>query len=374
MICVLHYFMKDSFKQVFDSRGQRVRGLWSRNGLYYAQLRVGDGRSPMRMQLHGAATVPQAVESMQALKKQRRDGLLSVDRRTHSPSFTVFANTYLSSVKELGLKRPLTISRESSCIASLARFFGDKPVSRINEADAHDYAAKRMAGGVSGRAVDVDIVVLRNIFKKAKRDGYVRVCPIGEWVALDKGPRNIRLVSRQEIDALKQAACQTERGPLFSDYLELLACSGGREQETLRLRWSANVDWERRLLGFGQDRLSKFGKMRWVPMNQPLEEHLKAMRIRAGASDYLFPSRFSDDQPVHTYRKVLDRAMEIAGVKEFGFHHLRHYFTSHAIMSGVDMRTTADWLGHADGGVLVCKKYSHLSNEHSQRQADKVSL
>jgi hypothetical protein len=43
-------------------------------------------------------------------------------------------------------------------------------------------------------------------------------------------------------------------------------------------------------------------------------------------------------------------------------------------MSGIDYLTIAKWVGHQDGGVLIGKIYGHLSNEHAQRQAQRVSF
>jgi hypothetical protein len=57
-----------TFNKVFDGRGHRVRGLWMRNGTYYAQVRTDDWVSPMP--LHGTKTVPHALAERQALKSR----------------------------------------------------------------------------------------------------------------------------------------------------------------------------------------------------------------------------------------------------------------------------------------------------------------
>ena len=44
------------------------------------------------------------------------------------------------------------------------------------------------------------------------------------------------------------------------------------------------------------------------------------------------------------------------------------------MMSGIDFMTIARWVGHKDGGVLIGKVYGHLSNEHAQAQAARVSF
>src|SRR5438046_8330605 len=43
-------------------------------------------------------------------------------------------------------------------------------------------------------------------------------------------------------------------------------------------------------------------------------------------------------------------------------------------MSGIDFMTIVRWGGHEDGGVLIGKVYGHLSNEHTQAQAARLSF
>jgi len=43
-----------------------------------------------------------------------------------------------------------------------------------------------------------------------------------------------------------------------------------------------------------------------------------------------------------------------------------------AVMSRIDFKTIAEWLGHQDGGMLVGKVYGHLLPEHKQRMAERL--
>ena len=61
-------------------------------------------------------------------------------------------------------------------------------------------------------------------------------------------------------------------------------------------------------------------------------------------------------------------------LQRFGFHDCRHHFISYAVMSGIDYMTIARWVGHKDGGILIGKIYGHLSNEHAQTQAARLSF
>jgi integrase len=49
-------------------------------------------------------------------------------------------------------------------------------------------------------------------------------------------------------------------------------------------------------------------------------------------------------------------------------------FATRCIEAGVDIPTVSRWLGHQDGGALCMKTYGHLRDEHSQREALKVTF
>ena len=64
-----------SYQKMFNANGERVRGLWTRFGVYYAQLDANDGKQ-YRYRLEHADTVPQAVLAQQALKMKQKAGTL----------------------------------------------------------------------------------------------------------------------------------------------------------------------------------------------------------------------------------------------------------------------------------------------------------
>ncbi len=53
-------------------------------------------------------------------------------------------------------------------------------------------------------------------------------------------------------------------------------------------------------------------------------------------------------------------------------HDLRHLFATCCLESGVDPKTLAEWLGHADGGTLVLRTYGHVRPDHAFSAAAKV--
>jgi integrase len=193
-------------------------------------------------------------------------------------------------------------------------------------------------------------------------------------------PRKVKtpvrpLLTPAAFDELCKAAAKCGKNHVqVLDYLRLLAYSGARRDEALALQWK-DVNFERQFLRIGADGSAKNSKVRYVDFNPELEAHLKEMATRrAPDSEWLFPSpqRGETDKPTKTFRDSFATARKKAKLPWVGFHDLRHYFASTAVMSGIDFKTIAEWLGHQDGGMLLCKVYGHLLPEHRKRMAERL--
>jgi integrase len=172
-------------------------------------------------------------------------------------------------------------------------------------------------------------------------------------------------------------------GLQFCDYIRLLAYCGAREQEALRLRWP-DVDFQWRATDHRQRR-------RHQEQNRPqggLQPHTQGALARdaqapcAPDSEWLFPSHRSGaikDIHAQTFRESLKLVRAHAAKKDphlasKAFHDLRHCFASYCVMAGIDFKTVSEWLGHRDGGVLVCQVYAHLTDDHKKEQAKRLNF
>ena len=374
------------YSKVFDQRKRRVRGLWKRNGAFYAQLTVMDEGSGKKMvrrtrledaDSHPVATVAEAVKVMNKLKVKQEDrGLSLTPKRT--PAFNEYAKQYLAHCEALQNKSKNTIHRERSCVNNLNSAIGELRLRQINKAVVMRYMAARKKQEMSSRSVNLEIVTLRNVLRHAIAEGLLPNLQIEgvEWLHQEAKKR--RLVSYAEIERVCEAALAHVpiTGQMLSDFIRLMASAGGRRTETLRLRW-ADVDFGRGQLTIGSDNQTKNRKSRVVDFNGKLKAHLSDMiKRRQPDSEFLFPSprRGESDVPTVTLNKALSTAREESGVQDFTCHLCRHFFISYCVMSGIDFMTIAKWVGHQDGGILIGKVYGHLSNEHAQRQAQRVNF
>ena len=219
------------------------------------------------------------------------------------------------------------------------------------------------------------MIVLRNVLKQAQEEGLIRRLPM-EGLKPRKVKTPVRqLLTPEQFQKLCKAAEECgKNGRQLSDYVRLLAYSGARRDEALALKWE-HVDSQKRHLRIGSDGLSKNSTERYVDFNPELETHLKDMAgRRAPDTEWLFPSprRGENDRAAKTLRESFKLAREACGLEWVGFHDLRHFFISMAVMAGIDTRTIADWVGHKDGGVLIGRVYAHLLPDHRRLMAQKL--
>src|SRR5258706_15523279 len=63
--------------------------------------------------------------------------------------------------------------------------------------------------------------------------------------------------------------------------------------------------------------------------------------------------------------RSFDTILELAGIKEFRFHDLRHTFASWYMMNGGDLYELAKILGHAN--IKMTERYAKLAKSHIAR-------
>jgi integrase len=377
------------YQKVFDARKRRLRGLWERNGTFYAQLTVaapGSGLKVVRrVRLEDkdgnpVATVPQAVAVLNKMKGQREDEALKIAPK-RTPTLAEHATTYFEQLDKLSgatgnSKAPNTIKREKADVRAMTAMLGGLRLREVNPAVVQNYVAARIKAGASARTANLEVNTLHNILKSAAEDKIIGTAP--KFKKLEEIKTARRCLTTAEIERVAVAAKSAPMtGQMVHDFILLMAYSGGRWAETLRLRW-ADVDFDHQQIHFGMDGLTKNGERRAVDFNSRLKSHLLDMKKRrVPDNNFLFPSPKRNAHKNHhaiTFNKTIRDARVAAGVKDFTCHLCRHYFASMSLMSKVDVHTVASWLGHKDNGVLLAKTYSHLLNEHKREQAQRVTF
>lgn len=361
------------FVKVVDGRKQPIRGLWRRGDVFYARLAmrstdgsVRDKRVPLK-----ARTVSAAKDELAILRKQNREG--SLERPREASRLASYIPRYLEYAKLS--KRPRTAKLEAMHLRHWSRAIGSLKLDQIGNRHVLEFRTKKLAEGWSKRSCNLSLVILRNLFRHSKDEGLVSSIPFAGIKSMKHVPQRRRLYAIEEIDAICEAGIRAARfGQQLADYIRLMAFCGSRCEETLHLRWT-DVDWEQEQLTIGSDGQSKNHEARVVDLNPSLASHLRGMSSRRqDDSPWLFPSPRLKGRRATNFKETLRIAKAEAGDDTFGYHHCRVFFASRCVMAGVDFRTTASWLGHRDGGVLLSKVYARLSDEHKRRAAAKLEI
>jgi integrase len=211
--------------------------------------------------------------------------------------------------------------------------------------------------------------VVRRIFDIAVEHGY-RVDNPAKFV--DRRavkPKELHLPSQAQFQEMARHIETSGAGQAkdCANLFQFLAFSGLRIDEARHVLWS-DVDFKKGMLHVCFT-ITKNGKDRWVPLNSSLRQLLEKMRAER-------PNEPLEKNAMQVFecQKSIDRAAKLSGVKRITHHDLRHLFATRCIEAGVDIPTVSRWLGHQDGGALCMKTYGHLRDEHSQREALKVTF
>ena len=180
-----------------------------------------------------------------------------------------------------------------------------------------------------------------------------------------------RLVrARRESDGRVRFLSDQERGSLLTvckksswDKLYLIVLmaitTGARRSELLNLTWS-DICFDHCLAYI---RKTKNGEPRVLPLTDDVIYELRKHRKDA-MPQLIFYSQNRTEQPFE-FRKVWIQAVELAQLKDFKFHDLRHTCASYLAQNGATLLEIADVLGHKQ--VEMTKRYSHLCVTHKRK-------
>ena len=114
-----------------------------------------------------------------------------------------------------------------------------------------------------------------------------------------------------------------------------------RRGEIFGLKWH-DIDVKRNIITLLD---TKNGDKREIPMNEQVKTALIRVRKHPDCA-YIFCNE--KGVPLHDIRKSYSTALRKSGITNFRFHDLRHTFASQLVMSGVDLNTVRELLGHKD--------------------------
>lgn len=235
---------------------------------------------------------------------------------------------------------------------TLCSFFGNRYLYEIDSLLVDSFKAER-AKMVSVATVNRELACLKHMFNKAIEWGKAEANPVRKVKLFKENNVRVRYLEKEEIKKLIDNASAHLKPVLI-----VALNTGLRKSEILNLKWR-DLDFKHDIIFVMQ---SKSGERREIPMNTLVKRTLVAVR-KHPESPYVFCN--AKGESYANVRKSFFTACKKSGIIEFRFHDLRHTFASHLVMSGVDLNTVRELLGHKS--LEMTLRYSHLSPDHKHR-------
>lgn len=268
--------------------------------------------------------------------------------------FSSFAWRWFEVYVKNNNKHSEIIGKESVLRFHLVPFFGNTPLGKIKSLDIEEYKSRKTNDKLSGKTINNHLAVLRKCLNTAQ-----------EWSLIENVP-TIRFLKVQsfKVDYLSEEECElllNKTKGVIVEMILLALRTGLRFGELIALNWQ-DVNLDRKILTVdksiskGLMGSTKSNKARYIPLSSDLTMALGAGINKSG---FIFNNGNGQAMKQVPCCKALHRACRQAGVREIGWHLLRHTFASHLAQRGISLKAIQELLGHRD--IRTTMRYAHLS-------------
>jgi integrase len=313
------------------------------------------------------------VAALRAEAKRRTDLLerrAGFKKPVPAPKFEQFVEEFLKWSEQQ--HRPKTHELHNLNCQTLKRFFRGRYLDEITREMVENFKSARKgerlrwskARFVTGATVNRALTTLKLLFNQAIRSGYVVRNPV-VGVSMFREP----LDSMRVINFDEQARYLSKTSQPLSDIAKVMLETGMRPEEVFRLRVE-NIDFKQKTIfnPFGKTKAAR----RTIPMTDDVLYLLKTRveKAKTLGTDFLFPSRGNDQQPLGSVKKAHRAAVARAKIKGgFRLYDLRHTFATRAVAAGTDLPTLSALLGHAS--IQMTMRYVHPAAEQKRVAMEK---
>ncbi len=290
-----------------------------------------------------------------------------------APAFETVANEW-ERIAAPNWKRGTQITYGNALRARLLPVFGGLPITALTEVQIEDWWTKTRETGLSKRRLGILRGILRNVCKRAVRQGWLRANP-ADCIEGSLGRQDTETHEPDYLTAEDLATFLTkaeEVSPKEHPIFLVMATAGLRIGEAIGLQ-VGDLDAPgkqlhiRRMVRRGYISSPKNGKGRVVEIPASTTAILETLRqtrqaeaaYKGTEARWLFPGRTAD-LPITPERvqQVLPKVLLAAGIRKIRPHDLRHTYATLAIKAGVPLLTVSRQLGH--GSIAITADvYAH---------------
>src|SRR6266851_1120939 len=339
-----------------------------RDGIWKVRWREGGHNRSLR--LRGSYELAKKIERK---KMSARDENRHLDmKREVNFRMTTLIDRYWD---EYGSKKKSS-DRESSVVEGIRNELGSMFVREVDgQAVSRWYQGLMERHGLSAGTAVRHFNVMHHMMEKAatiwsKETGVDRN-PADEVEVRRPDDQRERYPAAEEIASLKSSLDgkmyrQGSRAINQTFYrlrlIVLIALTTGmRIAEIFALKWS-DVLYREGLMAV-RSKL-KGGKIRYVPLTSELATEIQRYPAMIG-EDRIFPPKRSAKGERQRVEGSFETVLDLAGIRDFRFHDLRHTFASWYMMNGGDLYELAKILGHSN--IKMTERYAKLARQHIAR-------
>lgn len=254
--------------------------------------------------------------------------------------------------------------------------FGDTQCCMLRTQEIYAFIEQKIREGLSMRYISDILVLLKSIFRYAKRQYHVR--NVLESIVMPKRSKpDIAILSKEQQVKLgrfiETSQSLTTLGISLSMYM------GIRIGELCALQW-ADIDLEKRIItvrktiqriqvnnGKARTKLiitepKSANSMREIPIPDCLMDMLRS--FYGEDNDYVLSGSQKPVEP-RTMQYRFSKILRNAELPSVHFHSLRHLFATNCIELGFDVKTLSEILGHSSVEVTL-SRYVHSSMERKR--------
>jgi site-specific recombinase XerD len=200
------------------------------------------------------------------------------------------------------------------------------------------------------------------IYRLGIRNGKVSTNPVRLVPHRRTNNTRVRWLSVDEERRLRQVI--EAKFPEHMPEFDLALHTGLRRSEQYGLVWE-NVNLTQRFVKIA---CGKNGEARYIRLNQVALAALAQLHKRGDGTGALV--RNLQGEPLVGPRHWFDPAVRLAGIPDFHWHDLRHTFASRLVMSGVNLRSVHEALGHK--GIAMTVRYAHLAPDYQLAAVERL--
>jgi integrase len=347
-----------------------AKGLYKRGNLYWICYADGFGKI-VRESSHSSK-----FKDAEALLAERRNRVREGKepepvKKIPNYNFSHLAGEYIK-----WCERQRSFKSKKDFILQLTEVFGNVPLRCINTKLLEHFQSERLLQGkkkvkinehewvvLPNKPATINrlIATLKHMFTKAVEwdmVGEETLKRIRKVKLLEENNKRLRYLSKEECQNLI-SNCQGNTEAIVITALN----TGMRKGEILNLEWEKHVDLKH---GFITLDVTKNGERREIPINDTVRGVLQGLTRRLDIPYVFYDSATS--KPYGDIKRSFNTALRRAGIRDFHFHDLRHTFSSHLVMAGVDLTTVSRLLGHKT--LTMTLRYAHLAPSHMVKAVD----